>query len=111
MKTKAVVRRATRAAATLAATLAMMAAMMAAMVAAGCGDDMPAGPPVDQACTPASGNICSLAGTGIPGDGDDALPALKTRLYLPQDTAVGPDGRLYVIDWNNHRIRVINPDG
>ena len=36
---------------------------------------------------------------------------LATRLYLPQDMTVGPDGRLYVVDWNNHRIRVIGADG
>ncbi len=59
----------------------------------------------------ASGEICSIAGTGIAGDGADDLPALATRLYLPQDTTYGPDGRLYVVDWNNHRIRVIGADG
>ena len=57
------------------------------------------------------GNICMLAGTGVPGDGQDGLPARETRLYLPQDTTVGPDGRPYVVDWNNHRIRVIEADG
>lgn len=56
------------------------------------------------------GQICTVAGTGIAGDGLDALPARNTRLYLPQDTTVGPDGRLYVVDWNNHRIRVIDVD-
>jgi len=57
-----------------------------------------------------SGNITTVAGTGIAGDGVDLQPALKTRLYLPQDMTVGPDGRLFVVDWNNHRIRVVNAD-
>lgn len=57
------------------------------------------------------GHIATVAGTGIAGDGADLQPALQTRLYLPQDTTVGPDGRLFVVDWNNHRIRVINADG
>lgn len=56
------------------------------------------------------GNIATVAGTGIAGDGADLQPALKTRLYLPQDMTVGPDGRLFVVDWNNHRIRVVNTD-
>ena len=65
-------------------------------------------------CGPAasrSGNICTVAGTGIAGDGAVPLPPLETRLYLPQDMTVGPDGRLFVVDWNNHRIRVIDTDG
>jgi hypothetical protein len=89
---------------------------------AACGDDLPAAGPAASA-TPsspssptagalcASGQICTVAGTGIPGDGADDLPARETRLYLPQDMTVGPDGRLYVVDWNNHRIRVIADDG
>jgi len=92
---------------------------------AGCGDDTAARPPnttPDPNPDPdpnkpttgalcAAGQICTLAGTGIAGDGQDGLPARQTRLYLPQDTTVGPDGRLFVVDWNNHRIRVIDPDG
>jgi DNA-binding beta-propeller fold protein YncE len=90
---------------------------------AGCGDDMAARPPStrpDPNLDPnkpttgalcAAGQICTLAGTGIAGDGQDGLPARQTRLYLPQDTTVGPDGRLFVVDWNNHRIRVIEADG
>jgi len=52
-----------------------------------------------------------VAGTGIAGDGADDQPALQTRIYLPQDVSIGPDGRLYVVDWNNHRIRVRQDDG
>src|SRR5215470_3699615 len=88
---------------------------------AACGDDMPAVAPGESPSSSpsspttgalcASGQICTVAGTGIPGDGADDLPALQTRLYLPQDMTVGPDGRLYVVDWNNHRIRVIADDG
>jgi hypothetical protein len=92
---------------------------------ASCGDDLPARSSADSPSTTpsshsasptktalcASGQICTVAGTGIPGDGADGLPARETRLYLPQDATVGPDGRLYVVDWNNHRIRVIADDG
>jgi DNA-binding beta-propeller fold protein YncE len=67
------------------------------------------GPP----CAAASGNICTIAGTGTAGDGVDRQPALHTDLYLPQDVTVAPapDGRVFVSDWNNHRIRVLEKDG
>ena len=91
--------------------------ILVAALAAGCGDDIAPQPHPIPTTMPttgplcASGQICTVAGTGIAGDGADGLPARETRLYLPQDTTVGPDGPLYVVDWNNHRIRVINADG
>jgi sugar lactone lactonase YvrE len=51
--------------------------------------------------------ISTIAGTGIAGLNDDGQPPLQTQLYLPQDITVGPDGLLYIVDWNNHRIRRI----
>ena len=93
--------------------LTLVLALPLAAVACG-GDDTPgsAGPLTNvPACAVASGNICTVAGTGIAGDGADEQPALNTRLYLPQDMTVGPDGRLYIVDWNNHRIRAVSSDG
>jgi sugar lactone lactonase YvrE len=51
--------------------------------------------------------ITTVAGTGIAGLNDDGQSPLSTELYLPQDTTWGPDGLLYILDWNNHRIRRI----
>jgi len=91
--------------------------ILVAAFAMGCGDDLPGRPASTHDPLPttgplcASGQICTVAGTGIAGDGADGLPARETRLYLPQDTTVGPDGRLFVVDWNNHRIRVIEANG
>jgi sugar lactone lactonase YvrE len=75
----------------------------------GCGDNQ-IGTAHFPGCDGISGHICTVAGTGIAGDGADDLAPLSTRLYLPQDMTVAPqpDGRLYVVDWNNHRIRVID---
>ena len=89
--------------------MTMAAGTVAAGAAAGCGDDT--GMPVSTPCVPGSGVICTVAGTGIAGDGADDLAALETRLYLPQDVSIGPDGRLFIVDWNNHRIRARQPDG
>jgi sugar lactone lactonase YvrE len=53
--------------------------------------------------------IFTLAGNGIAGLNGDGM-ATESSLYLPQDVTVGPDGRVYVVDWNNHRIRRIEED-
>lgn len=49
--------------------------------------------------------IETFMGTGIASNGPDGLPPLETGLYLPVDYAFGSDGRHYVVDWNNHKIR------
>jgi hypothetical protein len=65
-------------------------------------------PPCDTAVV---GNICTLAGNGDNGySGDDGL-ALQASFSLPQDTLTSSDGTIYVLDWNNHRIRRLTADG
>lgn len=53
------------------------------------------------------GNICTIAGNSESGyDGDDG-PALEASMSLPQDTLHGDDGTMYILDWNNHRVRKV----
>jgi DNA-binding beta-propeller fold protein YncE len=56
------------------------------------------------------GTICTIAGVperlGFNGDG---LLATATELYLPTAIAWGPDGRLLINDYNNFRVRVVEP--
>jgi sugar lactone lactonase YvrE len=63
--------------------------------------------PVVDNCPHTPGTICTVAGTGVAGDGKDELPPLETRLYSPVDMTIGPDGTLVIVDWNNHRIRAM----
>lgn len=58
-----------------------------------------------------SGTICTVAGSGRNGYAGDDGPALDAELSLPQDTLLAPDGTLYILDWNNHRIRRVTTDG
>jgi sugar lactone lactonase YvrE len=55
------------------------------------------------------GTICTIAGNGESGydrDADDtSYPALEAKLSLPQDTLTASDGTVYILDWNNHRLR------
>jgi hypothetical protein len=80
---------------------------------AGCGDDggevvVDEFPP----CDPTPGTLCTIAGNGQNGyDGDEPRPALSARMSLPQDTLRASDGTLYILDWNNHRVRSLGADG
>lgn len=80
----------------------LAAGLLATGLLTGCDDEeAPAG------CAPKAGHVCTVVGTGTSGLTDDGLPALETELYLPQDMTLGPDGRLFILDWNNHRVRVL----
>ncbi len=54
------------------------------------------------------GVIETLVGTGQAGLGTDGVVPTEAELFLPQDLEFGPDGRAYILDWNNHRVRVID---
>lgn len=78
-------------------------ALAAGLGAAGCDDEGDG----SKTCEPAPGHICTIVGTGVSGLTPDGLPGIETELYLPQDMTEGPDGHLYLLDWNNHRVRVL----
>ena len=55
--------------------------------------------------------IHTLAGTGEPGMGGDGGSAVSAQLHGPQGVAVDTDGNVFVADWNNRRVRRIDPSG
>jgi sugar lactone lactonase YvrE len=57
------------------------------------------------------GVLYDVAGTGIGGDFGDGGPALEAYLYWVIDMTPLPNGDLLIMDWNNHRIRKMTPDG
>jgi DNA-binding beta-propeller fold protein YncE len=68
--------------------------------------------PTTPACDPTEpGTICTIAGDGKNGYSGDDGPATDARMSLPQDVLRAPDGTVYVLDWNNHRIRSLPGDG
>jgi hypothetical protein len=50
-----------------------------------------------------------VAGTGTPGFSGDGGPATSAELNYPRDIEIGPDGRLFIADADNQRVRVVDP--
>lgn len=66
----------------------------------------------EDPCDPeAPGTICTIVGSGEQGVGGDNGPATAALLYVPQDTAVSPEGEVWVLDFNNYLVRSIDADG
>jgi sugar lactone lactonase YvrE len=61
-------------------------------------------------CVGAPGTICTWL--GVPQTAmfsAEGLHRLDATIYSPVDGLWGPDGRFYAIDFNSHRIRVVDP--
>jgi len=87
-------------------TLAYSTCSLILIALAGCDSD------TDEHCNPdVVGTICTIAGNGDNGYDRDAeeraLPALEAKFSLPQDTLTASDGTVYILDWNNHRLRAL----
>jgi sugar lactone lactonase YvrE len=58
-----------------------------------------------------NGIISTIAGTGLPGFSGDGGPATSAQLSFPSDVTVDSEGNVYISDWANFRIRVVDPSG
>src|SRR5262245_47185350 len=55
--------------------------------------------------------ITTVAGNGQAGFAGDGGPASEASLNMPGSVAVDAEGNVYLADWQNERIRKINPAG
>jgi adhesin/invasin len=58
---------------------------------------------------PATRQVETVAGTGRAGFNGDNKPARETTLNQPGGVGIHPDGRIFIADTNNNRVRVIVP--
>jgi sugar lactone lactonase YvrE len=59
----------------------------------------------------AAATVTTVAGTGVQGFSGDGGPAAAAQLDTPSGLAIAADGRLFVADTRNHRVRVISAAG
>jgi cysteine-rich repeat protein len=59
----------------------------------------------------ADDTIATIAGTGVDGATGDGGPASAASVSFPADVATDAFGRIFVVDYFNHRIRRIDADG
>lgn len=57
------------------------------------------------------GNIVTVAGTGVAGFAGDGGPAAAAQLDLPAGLALDAQGRLFIADAGNNRIRMVTQAG
>ncbi len=58
-----------------------------------------------------SGIITTFAGTGSSGFSGDGGPATAAQFTQPTGIAIDGTGNMYIADWGNHRVRMINTSG
>ncbi|EFC47427.1 predicted protein [Naegleria gruberi] len=58
-----------------------------------------------------NGNIVTIAGNGTAGFRGDNGPATNAQLYNPYSVFVSSNNEVYIVDYNNHRIRKILKNG
>lgn len=82
-------------------------ALLAGACVSACSD------PAEDPPAPCGGEgvICRVAGTGVASFNGDGKLAEETALYLPSAVQRGPDERLYIMDFNNMRLRRIDDSG
>ncbi|MQG03569.1 MAG: hypothetical protein FI713_07595 [SAR202 cluster bacterium] len=57
-----------------------------------------------------TGTITTIAGTGIPGSGEDGIPGTQSLLLEPNDCALDGKGGLLIADVQDQKIRLLDLD-
>lgn len=65
----------------------------------------------DELCPKTPGTICTFAGDGEAGFNGEDEPLAAARFYWPIDVTITKAGEIYVLDWNNHKVRHLTAEG
>lgn len=65
------------------------------------------GPPALEPCDAARA-LCTYAGTGEAGFDGDGHALRESMLYWPIDMTFASNGERYILDWNNHAVRLVS---
>lgn len=65
----------------------------------------------DPLCPKTPGTICTWAGNGEAGFNGEDEPLSAASFYWPIDVTITRGGDIYVLDWNNHKVRQLMADG
>ncbi len=74
------------------------------------GDDTAVDPAVERCDESMSGTICTWAGQAQAGYNEEGLDRRDSWLYFPIDVELSEFGPPTILDWNNHRIRIVEDD-
>ncbi|MCB9740520.1 MAG: hypothetical protein H6747_14750 [Deltaproteobacteria bacterium] len=85
----------------------MWTRLLCGLLLMGLGVGCSAEPAAEAPCDGPAGTICTWIGTGDAGFDGDGNPLLQSQLYWPIDATIREDGRAWVLDWNNHRVRAV----
>lgn len=58
-----------------------------------------------------TGTVTTVAGGNSRGSAGDGGPAIDAELCVPRDVVTAPDGRVFIADSCNSRVRVVDVDG
>ncbi|MEO7030473.1 MAG: Ig-like domain repeat protein [Acidobacteriaceae bacterium] len=58
-----------------------------------------------------TGEISTVAGTGVAGYNGDGIPSTTALLSSPWDVATSLDGSIFIADVGNNRVRKVDPSG
>ncbi|MEV4869249.1 NHL repeat-containing protein [Streptomyces syringium] len=65
----------------------------------------------EPTAAPSGSSITTVAGSGTAGFGGDGGPAAAAGLHCPFGVALDGLGSLYIADYQNHRVRKVDPHG
>ncbi|HEX5132602.1 MAG TPA: hypothetical protein VFX92_08950 [Candidatus Krumholzibacteria bacterium] len=90
----------------------LLVCLTSVATALACGDSGESPPIAENPCIDVSADtITTWAGTGEAGFNGEDVHRTDVQFYWPVDAEFTPTLGTFIVDWNNHRVRAVAPDG